>query len=101
MSGYMGPSYMPCCYNPARFAQNARCVTGVVRGWTKVPASYCFQLQVIPPLYATKAWLEKGECHIHSLSSVVLATVLVGGELNYISCGDLNPGLAEVAVFNA
>ena len=58
MSGYMGPSYMPCCYNSARFAQNAHCVTG---GWTKVPASYCFRLQLFPPLSGVKAWLEEGE----------------------------------------
>ena len=57
MSGYMGPTYMPCCYNSARIAQNAHCVTGVIRGWTKVPASYCFRLQLVSPYYAAKAWL--------------------------------------------
>ena len=61
MSGYMGPSYMPCCYNSARFAQNAHCVTGVIRGWIKVPSSYCFRLQLVLPLYAAKAWLQEGE----------------------------------------
>ena len=61
MSGHMGPTYMLCCYNSARFTQNAHCVTGVIRGWTKVPASYCFRLQPVPPYYATKAWLEKEE----------------------------------------
>ena len=61
MSGYMDPRYMPYCYNSARFAQDAHCVTGVVRGWTKEPPSYSFRLQLIPPLYAAKAWLEEGE----------------------------------------
>ena len=55
VSGYMGPSYMPCCYNSARFAQNAHCVTRVTRGWTKVPASYCFWLKPVPSPYAAKA----------------------------------------------
>ena len=61
MSGYMSPSYIPCCYNSTRFAQNAICVTRVVRGWTKVPISYCFRLQLVAPSYVPKAWLEEGE----------------------------------------
>ena len=61
MSGYISPSYMPCCHNSARFLQNAHCVTGAVRGCTKVPVSYCFRLQLVPPPYAAKARLVEGE----------------------------------------
>ena len=59
MSGYMNPKYMPYCHNSTRFAQNAYYVTRVVRGWTKIPASYCFRLQLVPPLYTAKARLEE------------------------------------------
>ena len=61
MNGYMIPSYVPCYRNSAKFAQNAYCVTRVVRGWAKAPLSYCFRLQLVPPLYPAKVWLEEGE----------------------------------------
>ena len=60
---------------------------GVVRDWIKVPTSYCFRLQLVPSLYAAKAGLRKGK------------GLLVEGESNpFSSWGDLNPGLAVVAV---
>ena len=82
----MGPSYIPCSHDSARFAQNAHCVTEVVRGWTKVPASYCFLLRLVPLLYAAKARLVKGY------------RASCWGEPNNTSWEDVYPGLAEVAV---
>ena len=82
----MSPSYMPCCHNSARFAQNAHCVTGVVRAGPRYQHFTAFGCNLFHFFTLRKLGCRKEK------------GLLVGGEPNHISWGDLNPGLAEVGV---